>query len=82
MSAKTINVLITTWNMGNAASANIESLFEGKQNNDLVCMGLQESTYSGSKDCIAAELEKFSKCLGDNYYLVFFDPFVVFCLTT
>ena len=73
MPIKTISVLINSWNMGNAPSANIETMFEGKLNNDLICIGLQESTYSGSKDCIAVELEKFSKCLGNDYYVVIID---------
>lgn len=67
--AKSVKALITSWNMGNAESKGEETLFTQKDNFDIVCLGLQESTYANA-DCVAIEKAKFITCLGDEFYLV------------
>ncbi len=55
--------------MGNAESVGAEHMFDGKSEYDVVCLGLQESTY-GDPLCVQNETKKFAMALGEEYYLV------------
>jgi endonuclease/exonuclease/phosphatase family metal-dependent hydrolase len=73
-----IKILITTWNMGNAEPAGLQSIFGSKsdiENFDVFAIGLQESTYTmkaGGKDadCISQLAALLKEIFGPNYYLV------------
>jgi hypothetical protein len=44
---ETINVSTTTWNMGNKAQGGLDNVLKKEiLENDIICIGLQESTYT------------------------------------
>ncbi len=77
LSNDAINVFITTWNMGNAEATGLNNIFEekGALQNDILCVGLQESTYTMGKqqqqqDCIAHLSAQLHAVVGNEFYLV------------
>ncbi len=68
-----LNLLVTSFNMGNAQGSGLENLIPtGGDNLDIFALGFQESTYKtdDSSNC-ADQLEKeILGILGSSYYLV------------
>jgi hypothetical protein len=72
-----IKVFITTWNMGNAEAAGLDCIFHEKNvagEYDIVCVGLQESTYGQgggvSGECVTQLMGQLAKAVGPDFYLV------------
>lgn len=77
-----VKVHITTWNMGNAEPAGMQTIFGSQaqiEEFDIYAIGLQESTYtvkSGGKDadCISQLIALLKNTFGPHYHLVSSNP--------